>query len=252
VYGSSAGTATQGNDARVVGAEQKSTLTAKGDLYAATASGVTARVGVGVNGQTLTADSTQTAGVKWADPVAGAVIEPSAAAYNLVAHTYNPVLSGANFLLNSGTFVACLVQLPGGTVTNLGMGLRTAAASSTGTNELAVYRLASATSALFVDKTADMTSAFTTTGPAWISGTLTGGAQTLAAGAYFIAALTHFSTPPSVVTSPDSGLSFGGSGTPAINGRFSSVFQTSQTSLPASFNPSSLSLNSVAYYLTAS
>lgn len=46
---------------------QPATLTAKGDTYVATASGVVTRLGVGTNGQVLTADSSVTKGVKWAD-----------------------------------------------------------------------------------------------------------------------------------------------------------------------------------------
>ena len=48
---------------------QPSTLTAKGDTYIATASGVVTRLAVGTNDQVLTADSTQAKGVKWATPV---------------------------------------------------------------------------------------------------------------------------------------------------------------------------------------
>lgn len=44
----------------------KSLVTAKGDLLAASGSGALARVGVGSNGQVLTVDSAQAAGVKWA------------------------------------------------------------------------------------------------------------------------------------------------------------------------------------------
>lgn len=47
-------------------------VTAKGDLLAASASGTVARVGVGSDGQSLVADSTQSSGVKWATPAAGA------------------------------------------------------------------------------------------------------------------------------------------------------------------------------------
>lgn len=43
-----------------------STVTAKGDLLVATASGTVARQAVGSNGQILVADSTQTNGLKWA------------------------------------------------------------------------------------------------------------------------------------------------------------------------------------------
>ena len=44
---------------------------AKGDLLAASAADTLARVGVGTNGQVLTADSAETAGVKWASPSSG-------------------------------------------------------------------------------------------------------------------------------------------------------------------------------------
>ncbi len=46
----------------------KSTLTTKGDIYVASAASTPARVGVGDNGQVLTADSNQSTGIKWATP----------------------------------------------------------------------------------------------------------------------------------------------------------------------------------------
>lgn len=46
----------------------KSTVTTKGDILAATAASTPARVGVGTNGQVLTADSTASAGVTWTTP----------------------------------------------------------------------------------------------------------------------------------------------------------------------------------------
>lgn len=45
----------------------KSTLTTKGDLYVRDGSALT-RIGVGTNGQILTADSAQSVGIKWATP----------------------------------------------------------------------------------------------------------------------------------------------------------------------------------------
>jgi hypothetical protein len=44
---------------------QPDTLTAKGDIYAASASATVGRVAVGTNGQVLTADSSQTRGLSW-------------------------------------------------------------------------------------------------------------------------------------------------------------------------------------------
>lgn len=49
------------------GKQPLSTLTTKGDLYAATASATVTRQGVGSNGQILVADSAQSTGMKWAN-----------------------------------------------------------------------------------------------------------------------------------------------------------------------------------------
>lgn len=55
---------------QIDGKTDKSTLTTKGDIYAATAASTPARLGVGSNGQVLTAASGQTTGLIWASPTA--------------------------------------------------------------------------------------------------------------------------------------------------------------------------------------
>jgi len=76
------------------GAIPASTVLAKGDLLAATASGVVSRVGVGTNGQMLAADSAQTAGVKWSTPVTLEVtINAKTANYALLATDVNKLVT---------------------------------------------------------------------------------------------------------------------------------------------------------------
>ncbi len=50
-------------------------LTAKGDIYAATATATPARLGVGANNTVLTADSATATGLKWATPAAGGMTQ---------------------------------------------------------------------------------------------------------------------------------------------------------------------------------
>ncbi|HEX6462580.1 MAG TPA: GDSL-type esterase/lipase family protein [Candidatus Saccharimonadales bacterium] len=66
--GDLAGTAASPTVPGLSGKVDKSTLTTKGDLYAATAASTVTRLGIGTDTQILTADSTQASGMKWATP----------------------------------------------------------------------------------------------------------------------------------------------------------------------------------------
>jgi len=107
----------------VTGKTDKSTLTTKGDLYAATAASTPARVAVGADNQVLTADSTQATGVKWSVPIlanqsvstdtgvacsnTGIVISTLTVS---VAGTYLVTGSAASSLGTSGAFITGIIQ----------------------------------------------------------------------------------------------------------------------------------------------
>lgn len=94
--GTTAGTVAAGDDARIDGALQRSVLTTKGDLPAATGAATVGRRSVGTPGQLLTVDPTQPTGIAWADPaaVASDFIVWSGASYPTVDATKPKIYLG--------------------------------------------------------------------------------------------------------------------------------------------------------------
>jgi hypothetical protein len=96
----------------VDGAILKSIVDAKGDLIAATGADAVARVALGSNGQVLTADSTQSAGVKWATPTTlDLTINAKTADYTFVSGDVNKLItmssaSATTFTVPNGIFSA--------------------------------------------------------------------------------------------------------------------------------------------------
>lgn len=71
-------------DAAAVGAIAAATISAKGDLLSYTGAALAA-LGVGVNGQVLTADSAESTGLKWATPASG-FVDPLTTKGDIMCH----------------------------------------------------------------------------------------------------------------------------------------------------------------------
>ena len=88
----------------------KTIVDAKGDLIAATGADAVARVALGSNGQVLTADSTQAAGVRWSTPTTlDLTINAKTADYTFVAGDINKLItmsssSTTTFTVPNGIF----------------------------------------------------------------------------------------------------------------------------------------------------
>ena len=87
---------------------QNSLVDAKGDLLAASADNVIARLAVGANTYVLTADSTEATGIKWASPTVGTVTAVTGTAPIVSSGGTTPAISvttnDAQLILNNTVF----------------------------------------------------------------------------------------------------------------------------------------------------
>jgi hypothetical protein len=93
-----AGLVVEGTTATVEGHDilTKKLADAKGDLLVGTADNAISRIGVGTNGQVLTADSAETSGVKWAAPAAVGVFESSITFEGATADAYETTITATD------------------------------------------------------------------------------------------------------------------------------------------------------------
>lgn len=90
----------------------ESVVTAKADLLVGASSGVVDNLAVGTNGQVLTADSTQTLGVKWATPTDSALVLNAQ-----TGTTYTLLAADVNKLVTLSNASAITVTIPNGVFT---------------------------------------------------------------------------------------------------------------------------------------
>ncbi|MFF4412120.1 hypothetical protein ACFYY8_06275 [Streptosporangium sp. NPDC001559] len=175
--GTASETVAAGDDARIVGAVPKSTVTAKGDLLYGAGAATVGRLPVGTDGQLLSAASGQASGLQWVDPPSGGggsgggPVYPLSA-YGLLAASGDP----ETFMLGSGasanTILGSRMEIPAGvTITRLWAAVRAGGtyAASAVPNRLGLYT----DEGVLVDATADDSTLWTAAG--WRGGALVGG-----------------------------------------------------------------------------
>jgi hypothetical protein len=114
-------------------AADQTPLTTKGDLFGF--STVDARIPVGTNGHVLTADSTETLGVKWAAPSAGALTLVSATTFSSVAsHSVDSVFT------SSYKYYRALLVFTASGINTMTLRWRASSSDNTGNTYYAVTR----------------------------------------------------------------------------------------------------------------
>jgi len=215
-----------------------STVTTKGDLLAATGSATLARVGVGVNGQVLTADSTQSAGVKWSTPSGGggSTIDPRAAMYGLLGVTMDPLAlsySAPQFIAmtDQRVYVYRAVVPAGTTITNVVVPIDGAGVVGSGSLLFRVYQ----SDGSVLGTTAN-SAGLTTTGTQWVTAALTAPAATTGAYVWVTALAVGMTQGPQLCFAETSVLP---TWLPNPTASPTALRFDGQTSLPATLSPGS-------------
>lgn len=111
------------------GAIPESLIDAKGDLIVGTANDTAARLGVGSNGQVLTADSGEASGVKWAAAAGGDSVPYVSGNYYSIQGS-SPGANATAGLNAAGRLGAHPVYLPAGSFQSIGVNIQLAAVST--------------------------------------------------------------------------------------------------------------------------
>lgn len=220
----------------------KATLTAKGDLYAATAASTPARVAVGSDGYVLTADAAQSTGVKWAPAAAasGADTPYPSSGYGLLAMNADPMMMQGQAAISSLRWYSRL-WIPANTaITSVWAAVRTGGTHDgvTGTNRIGLYTDAG----VAVDALADTPTLWTAAG--WRGGALPGGtiaAQAAGRFVYLVWIIRGYGGGNPVMPYPsNSGDSTAAYASTGVSGGNRRAAYDAGSDLPASFNPATV------------
>lgn len=176
-------------------------------------------------------------------------VDPRLSGYGLESATLaDYALATTAYTMTAGLFVAVLAPLVAGqTVTQLGCVLDTAGVTSSGVNEMCIYSVAGAVAtkvATTVDMSATLAGAPAALKEALLQATYTPTSTAL----HYITLLTHFSGTAPKITGSATAISTAAFA--PIHGLYPSVFISAQATSPATFNPTTATINSAAYYFT--